>query len=56
MVEDLHIKALEAKHAALEAAIEEEISRPLPDNMTLNKLKREKLKVKEEIVNLENAS
>ncbi|MGD9637891.1 MAG: DUF465 domain-containing protein [Alphaproteobacteria bacterium] len=48
-IEEQHLKALEAKHAALEAAIEEENSRPLPDNAVLSKLKRQKLKIKEEM-------
>ncbi|MBC6439670.1 MAG: YdcH family protein [Rhodospirillales bacterium] len=44
---DLH--GLEARHAALESEIETEANRPLPDQALLTELKREKLKIKEEI-------
>ena len=47
-----HVSALQAKHAGLEARISEEIQRPLPDTATLARLKKEKLKVKEEIAGL----
>lgn len=56
MIEEYHVKALEAKHAALEAAIEEENSRPLPNSIILSKLKRQKLKIKEEIIFMQKAS
>ena len=55
-IEEQHIKALEAKHAALEAAIEEENARPLPDAAVLSQLKKQKLKIKEEIVLTQQAS
>jgi hypothetical protein len=44
-----HVSALQAKHAGLEARINEEIQRPLPDTATLARLKKEKLRLKEEI-------
>jgi hypothetical protein len=47
-----HVSALEAKHAGLEARIEEESQRPMPDMATLSRLKKEKLKVKEEMLSL----
>ena len=47
-----HVSALEAKHAGLEARIDEESQRPLPDTATLARLKKEKLKVKEEMAGL----
>ena len=47
-----HVSALEAKHAGLEARINEESQRPLPDMATLTRLKKEKLKVKEEMAGL----
>jgi hypothetical protein len=40
---------LETVHADLERQIDEEIHRPLPDQIHLTELKREKLKVKEEL-------
>ncbi len=47
-----HVVALNEKHAALEKVIHEEVQRPHPDSLKLTELKREKLKVKEEIVEL----
>jgi hypothetical protein len=47
-----HVSALQAKHASLEARISEESHRPLPDTATLARLKKEKLRVKEEIAGL----
>jgi len=44
-----HVSALQAKHASLEARIVEESQRPLPDMATLSRLKKEKLKIKEEM-------
>lgn len=50
-----HVTALEDKHAGLEARIEEENQRPLPDTATLARLKKEKLKLKEELEGLGDA-
>ncbi len=47
-----HVLALQAKHAGLEARIIEESQRPSPDMATLTRLKKEKLKVKEEMTGL----
>ncbi len=47
---------LETVHADLERQIDEEISRPLPDQVHLTELKREKLKVKEELAKREGFS
>ena len=51
-MQQAHISALESKHADIEARILEEAQRPLPDMATLNRLKKEKLRVKEAIVGL----
>ena len=51
-MQQAHISALETKHADLEARINEEIQRPLPDMATLTRLKKEKLKLKEAIAGL----
>ena len=51
-MQEAHMSALEAKHAGLEAQIEEETHRPLPDMATLNRLKKEKLKIKEELAGI----
>ena len=47
-----HVSALQARHAGLEARIDEESQRPQPDTVTLSRLKKEKLKVKEEMSGL----
>lgn len=47
-----HISSLQDKHAELEQAIEVENSRPLPDEMLIHELKREKLRIKDEIARL----
>lgn len=44
-----HLGRLQEKHAGLEKAIEEENHRPVPDSVRLTELKRQKLKLKEEI-------
>jgi hypothetical protein len=47
------IEALREKHALLERALDEEIHRPLPNQDTMHDLKRQKLRIKDEIVALE---
>ena len=49
MSENPHIEALVAKHQELEHAIEEETTRPHPDDVKLHEMKREKLRLKDEI-------
>ena len=44
-----HVDSLRAKHAILEQQIDDEQHRPLPNQMTLAQLKKEKLRLKEEI-------
>lgn len=44
-----HMESLRSKHARLEQLIDEELHRPLPDQSTLQRLKKEKLRIKEEI-------
>jgi hypothetical protein len=47
------IEALKAKHAELERAIDEENRRPLPNRDSVSDLKRQKLRIKDEIFQLE---
>ena len=47
-----HVSTLELKHAGIERRIEEELSRPLPDDAVLQTLKKRKLKIKEELTRL----
>jgi hypothetical protein len=42
-------EALTSKHAALAAQINEEEHRPLPDMIKLHELKKEKLRLKDEL-------
>ena len=49
------IEALKAKHAELERAIDEENSRPLPNRDAVSDLKRQKLRIKDEIFSLEQS-
>lgn len=49
MSPDSHRSALQEKHQELEAQIDDESSRPAPDQARLTSLKREKLKIREEI-------
>lgn len=44
-----HVSALENKHAGIEAKLREEMSRPVPDTATVQTLKKEKLRIKEEL-------
>ena len=48
------IEALKEKHAALERAIDEENRRPLPNRDAVSDLKRQKLRIKDEIYQLES--
>ena len=45
-----HMTALEAKHALLDRQIATESQRPLPDAAVLASLKKQKLRIKEELV------
>ncbi len=50
-----HKDTLISKHAALEKAIDEENARPHPDDIKLHELKREKLRIKDQIYSVEAA-
>ena len=45
-----HINALQAKHADLDTQLHQELARPVPDTATTQALKKQKLRLKEEIV------
>ena len=49
VMENSHISALHAKHDAIKDKIRVELSRPLPDTMRLAALKKQKLRLKEEM-------
>lgn len=48
-MQDAHLSALSAKHAVLDQRIIAESQRPLPDQILLAQLKKQKLRVKEEL-------
>ncbi|HXS40106.1 MAG TPA: YdcH family protein [Stellaceae bacterium] len=50
------IEELRAQHRNLEQALGLEIARPLPNPDTVTDLKRQKLRIKDEIVQLEHSS
>jgi len=49
------IEALREQHAALERAIAEENRHPFPNHDAISDLKRQKLRIKDEIVRLERS-
>ena len=52
MTMDERIESLKGKHASLEATLQSEAARPRPDESLLHDLKRQKLRIKDEIVRL----
>lgn len=48
-MQNAHFSALASKHADIEARINEENQRPQPDMTTIARLKKEKLKLKDEM-------
>lgn len=46
------VKTLQEKHEDLEKVLEQEVNRPLPDNIVVHDIKRQKLAIKDEIVRL----
>lgn len=44
-----HASSLQLKHAGLERQIEQEQSRPLPDVVVIQTLKKQKLRIKEQL-------
>jgi hypothetical protein len=51
-----YVEGLRDKHAHLEEEIDDELHRPMPDQVILSRLKREKLKIKDEIARLGTTS
>ncbi len=52
MALDAHVNELADKHRVLEKQIETEMARPLADDIEISKLKREKLRIKDELERL----
>jgi len=49
-MQNAHFSALVSKHADIEARISEENQRPQPDETTIARLKKQKLKLKDEML------
>ena len=52
MALDARIRELDSRHQALERLIEEEMTHPSSDDLRVRELKRQKLKLKEQIEGL----
>lgn len=52
MALDARIRELGSRHQSLEQAIQDEMRRPIADDLRLKELKRQKLRLKEEIETL----
>ena len=50
-----YVESLRSKHAHLERQIDDEMHRPLPDQSVLSRLKREKLRLKDQMARLDDA-
>ena len=48
-----HLDSLKAKHLDLEQLIELEEARPRPDEVKIHELKRQKLRIKDEMVQMD---
>ena len=48
-MQNAHFQALSAKHSNLDQRISDESHRPLPDHLLIAQLKKQKLRVKEEM-------
>jgi len=51
-MENAHVSALIAKHAGIEERLSNESRRPSPDTALVNRLKKMKLKIKEELAHI----
>jgi hypothetical protein len=49
-MESSHVSALQLKHAGLERRIQQELNRPLPDLAMIQSLKKQKLRLKDELL------
>jgi hypothetical protein len=54
MALDAHLVELSEKHRALDRKIEEEMARPISDDLMIAELKRQKLRLKDEIERLKH--
>jgi hypothetical protein len=50
-----HLAELSEKHRLLEMRIQEELARPSTDDLQINRLKKEKLRIKDEMTKLNSS-
>ena len=48
-----HLAELSERHRSLELRIQEELARPGADDLQINRLKKEKLRIKDEMIKLQ---
>lgn len=48
-METSHVSALQIKHAGIDRQLHKELSRPMPDDVIIQDLKKRKLRLKEEM-------
>ena len=51
-MESSHVAALQAKHEGLEQRLREEMSRPAPDTTMVQTIKKQKIRIKEEMAHI----
>ncbi len=51
-----HLAELSEKHRSLELKIQEELARPSADELQISRLKKEKLRIKDEMIKLQSNS
>ena len=55
MIIDEHTASLRARHVELEEALNIETHRPLPDQVAIQDIKKQKLRIKDELARIEIA-
>lgn len=55
MTKDEHTASLRTRHAELEEALEAETHRPVPDQAAISGIKKQKLRIKDELARLDAA-
>ncbi len=55
MTKDEHTTSLRTRHAELEEALEVETHRPIPDQVAVSEIKKQKLRIKDELAKIDTA-
>jgi len=55
MALEAHLQELDSKHKRIEREIEQALAHPSTDDLTVTRLKREKLRLKDEITRLKSS-